>query len=157
MARQPDIRYVQIYNYGSAAPKLEPLQPKKKKTALPKPKVRKKKQRVIHVDPLSLCALAAAGLLLVTMVIGMIHFGIEDSRGEELQTYVERLQEENTQLRKEYESNYDPQQVYQQAKDQGMIPVSQAERVRLELVMPQQPSEPGIWEQIQVFFTELFA
>lgn len=158
MARQPDIRYVQIYNPGSTARKLELLPPqKKKKAVLPKPKVRKEKQRVIYVDPLAFCAMAAAGLLLIAMVVGMIRLGTVGSQVRELENYVSGLEQENAQLQEEFHSNYDLQAVDQQAREQGMIPAEEAERVPLELTIPQAPEEPGFWDGVGTFFSELFA
>lgn len=158
MARQPDIRYVQIYNHGSTARKLEaaPWQ-KSKMAALPKPKVRKEKQAVLYVDPLALCAMAAAGLLLIAMVAGMIWLGIASSRTQELETYVSNLQEENVALREEFETHYDMQSVERQALEQGMTPASEAEHVPLELTIPQPEAEPSFFEQVKIFFSELFA
>lgn len=158
MARQPDIHYVPIYTYGTAARKLEPQpKPKRKKAVLPKVRVHREKHNVVYVDPVAICAMAAAGLLLISMVAGMIRLGMTDSQNQELEEYVAQLQEENAHLDKTFQSYYDPQQVEQQAKEQGMISVSEAEHVQLELILPQQPSEPGFWEQVKTFFGELFA
>jgi cell division protein FtsL len=158
MARQPDIRYVQMYTYGSAAKKLEtPLSKKKKQAVLPKPKTHKEQHRVLHLDPLSWCALGAAGLMLICLVVGMIHLGQTQRQQQALDHYVSRLQDENTRLEKEFHEYYDPQQVQQQADAQGMIPDTEAQRIQLELKVPEKVEEPGVWERIKAFFTELFA
>ena len=114
MARQPDIHYVQIYNPGSTARKLELMpRPKKKKVPLPKPKVQKQRQRILHVDPLAICATAAAGLLLVAMVVGMLRLGTSAGEARALQATVTALQQENEALRQSMEQNYDPEEVAQ--------------------------------------------
>lgn len=158
MARQPDIRYVQIYNPGSTARKLEvlPRQPKRN-AELPKPKKEKRSVRVIYVDPLALCAMAAAGALLIAMVVGMIRLGTAQSRTQELEQYASVLQQENAALREEFQSAYDPETVQEHAKLSGLIPAEEAERVSLELTIPQPPEEPGFFEKIGLFFSELFA
>lgn len=158
MARQPDIHYVQIYNPGSTARKLELMpRPKKKKVPLPKPKVQKQRQRILHVDPLAICATAAAGLLLVAMVVGMLRLGTSAGEARALQATVTALQQENEALRQSMEQNYDPEEVAQKAQESGMIPVEEARHVQLELTIPEQPSEEGFWSQLGLFFSELFA
>jgi hypothetical protein len=158
MARQPDIRYVQIYNPGSTAKKLEVLPRQQKKNAAPpKPKAEERSIRVIHVDPMALCAMAAAGVLLIAMVVGMIRLGTAESRTQELEQYASVLQQENVALREAFQGAYDPETVQNQAKLSGMIPAEEAERVSLELTIPQQAEEPGFFEKIGLFFSELFA
>lgn len=158
MARQPDIRYVQFYTQGTAAKKLEfPLRRTGKKAVLPKPKPRREVRRVIYVDPLALCAIVAAGILLLSMVAGMIHLGMADRENRELEAYVSQLHEEHTRLEQEFFQEYDPQQVHQRAEALGMISFSEAEHIQLELTPPEQTAEPGVWEQIKTFFQELFA
>ena len=158
MARQPDVRYVQIYNPGSTARKLELLTPqKKKKAVLPKPKIRKEKQRVIYFDPLALCAMAAAGLLLVAMVVGMIQLGTASSQTRELEAQVYQLQQENAALQEEFYGNYDLQAVQQQAREWGMVSSEEVQHVPLNLTIPEVPEEPGFLERVGVFFSELFA
>ncbi len=155
MARQPDIQYVSIYTHGSAARKLE-IQPKKK-VALPKPKVRRDKRTVLYVDPLSVCAVFAAGLLLIAMAVGMIRLGVASSQAQKAQEYVAQLEAENAQLRDIYLAGYDAQEVRRQAEEMGMIPIEDAPHVTIDVQIPQPEAEPTIWENIGLFFSELFA
>ena len=157
MARQPDIRYVQFYTYGSAAQKLEPVPKQKKKVQLPKPKAQKEQQRVVYVDPLALCAMAAAVVLLIAMVVGMIRLGANSIRSNELQTQVTQLQQENASLKKTFLENYDAESVEEFARINGMISAAEAEHVPLEYTIPQAEQEPGFWENVGFFFSELFA
>ena len=156
MARQPDIRYVQFYTYGSAAKKLEPVT-KKKKVRLPKPKAQKVQQKIIYVDPLALCAMAAAVVMLLAMVVGMIRLGADSMRSSELQTQVTQLQQENAALKKTFLEHYDTAGVEEFARINGMISAAEAEHIDLEYTIPQAEQEPGFWENIGFFFSELFA
>lgn len=158
MARQPDIQYVRIYTDGSAARKLE-LQPEKKKNkvSLPKPKVRRDPRKVVYVDPLSLCAMAAAGLLLVAMAVGMTQLGITNAQVQELEENVSRLESENMQLQEIYESGYDLDEVERQALAMGLIPIEQTKQVVVDVQVPQQEPEPTFWGNVGLFFSELFA
>lgn len=155
MARQPDIQYVRPYVHGSAARKLE--LPRKQKVGLPKPKVRRAKPRVIYLDPLPLCALAAAGLLFVAMAVGMISLGITNARNAELEAKVSQLREYNSQLQQEYAQAYDPAQVEEKALQMGLISREDAKHQHLELTLPQPEREPGLFERVGLFFSELFA
>jgi hypothetical protein len=157
MARQPDVQYVHYYTYGSAARKLE-LQPEKKnKVGLPQPKMRRDKRMVIPVDPIYLCAMFVAAVMLVTMAIGMIQLGITNAETAKMENYVEQLYAENTQLRKEYEASYDLEAVKQQAQNMGLVPVDQVEHISIDVQIPQPEAEPGFWESFAAFWAELFA
>lgn len=156
MAKKPDARYVQIYNPGSTAKKLD-FPPRKEKFRLPKPKVHKEHRKVIYVDPLALCATAAAGILLIAMVAGMIRLGDTGSRMESLESSVSVLQQENVQLRQEFEGIYDPVAVEYQAREDGMISSEEAQHVSMELTVPQPQKELSFWERTRLFFSELFA
>lgn len=160
MARQPDIQYVRYYTSGSAARKIE-LQPEKKKNnaVVPqqRPRVRREKKTVIHVDPISVLAVLVAGVMLITMVVGMLRLGAVNAEVEAMDDYVAQLQQENTALRQEYEAGYDLKDVEQKALEMGLVPIEQVEHVTIEL--PEMPVEEEltIWEKAAAFFSELFA
>lgn len=160
MARQPDIQYVRYYTSGSAARKIEP-QPKKKKNnvAVPqqRPRVRREKKTVIPVDPLSALAVLVAGVLLVTMVVGMLRLGEVNAQVEAMDGYVDQLQQENAALRQEYEAGYDLQDVEQKALEMGLVPIEQVEHVTIEVTEVPVEEEPSFWEKAVAFFSELFA
>ena len=155
MARQPEIQYVHAYTYGSAARHME--LPTKQKVGLPQPKPRKRKQQVIYVDPLSLCAMAAAGLLLITMAIGMIRLGIVHSQTARMEEQVSQLRSENAMLWETYHDIYDPEEVEEKALQMGLISREDAHHVDMELTLPQPEAEPGFFARVGLFFSELFA
>ena len=158
MARQPEIQYVRFYTDGSAARKIE-LQPEKRKNKTPmprQPRVRREQKMVIHVDPISVCAVLVAGVMLITMLVGMLRLGSINADADALESYVTELEAENTRLRAEYESGYDISDVEQKALEMGLIPVEQAEHVTIEMPETIVEAEPTFWEGVGAFFTELF-
>ena len=158
MARQPDIQYVRFYTDGSAARKID-LQPQKKKNkvSLPQqPRVHKEKRTVIHVDPISVFAVLVAGVMLITMVVGMMQLGGINADAEKMENYVAALQSENTRLRAEYESGYDLRDVEQKALEMGLVPIDQVEHVTIALPETPVEEEPAFWENVGAFFAELF-
>lgn len=157
MARQPDIQYVKYYTAGSAARKIEFKQPVKKNVSLPQPKVRREQKTVIHLDPISLCALVVAAVMLMAMAIGMIQLGSVNAEADKLEGYVADLQSENVRLHKEYESGYDLEAVRQEALAMGMVPMDQVEQITIDVRIAQPEPEPTVWEEFGTFLAGLFA
>jgi cell division protein FtsL len=159
MARQPDIQYVRYYTSGSAARKIEPQPEKKKKNpvAPQRPRVRREKKTVIHLDPISVLAVMVAGIMLITMAVGMLRLGAVNAEVKAMDDYVAQLQQENTALRQEYEAGYDLKDVEQKALEMGLVPIEQVEHVTVELPEISVEEEPTFWEKGAAFFSELFA
>jgi hypothetical protein len=70
---------------------------------------------------------------------------------------VTQLQQENVQLRTEYEAGYDLDEIRQLATAMGMVPAEQAERVQVHVNVPVEEEEPTAWENFCMFLTGLFA
>lgn len=158
MALQPDIQYVRFYTAGSAARKLE-LQPEKKKakiSAPQRPQTRRRKKTLVYIDPISLCAVLVAGVMLIAMAVGMIRLGSINAQTERMNSYVTELRAENTRLRNEYKSGYDLKDVEQKALEMGLVPIDQVEKVVIEVPEIPQESQPGFFEKVGSFFSELF-
>lgn len=158
MARQPDIQYVRFYTDGSAARKIE-LTPRKKKNdiAIPhRPRVRREKKTVIHVDPLCLSAMLVAGVMLIVMLVGMMRLGDVNAKADTMADYVSLLRSDNTALQEEYKSGYDLKDVEQKALEMGLVPIDQVEHVTIELPETPVEEEPTFWENVGAFFAELF-
>ena len=155
MAGKMEIQYVNFYIDGSTARQLEPKQPKKKRARLPRP-VRQRRIR-IYVDPLALCSIAVAVVMLVLMVAGLSQMQASYTREAELEQYVSQLQGENAGLRATYEAGYDLEEVEKLALYMGMVPAQSVEQVPITVTMPETVEEPTLWEKISTFFGELFA
>ena len=120
MARQPDIQYVRFYTAGSAARKLEPSVDPRKQVELPQPKARRQRCRMIRIDPIALCAVAVAAVMLIAMVVGLVELASVSIRADKMESYAVQLQGENAQLRTEYESGYDLEEVEQKLTALGL-------------------------------------
>ncbi len=139
MARQPDIQYVRYYTSGSAARKLEPeRRPSKAAPKAPvqtqdRPRVRRSNRKIIRIDPIALCAMLVAGVMLIAMAIGMIELGSINAEVERMDRYVATLQDQNAQLRAQYEQGYDMTQMAQNAQELGYVPASQVKLIQISV------------------------
>lgn len=158
MAMQPEIQYVRFYTAGSAARKLE-LPPKKEKakiSAPQRPQTRRKQKAVVYIDPISMFAVLVAGVMFIAMAVGMLQLGSINNEAVRMESYVSELRAENIKLRNEYESGYDLKDVEQKALEMGLVPVDQVEKVVIEVPEIAETPEPGFWEKVGAFFSELF-
>lgn len=158
MARQPDIQYIQMYNYGSTARKLDPLpQYRKEKYRLPEQKHQQKQVKQPVLDPLSICAIAVACVMLVAMLIGMFRVSELSGRCQALETYIDVLQEQRADLQKSYENAYDLAQVEQRARQMGLVYGNEVYHVQMGTVDSIPAQEPGFTDRLTALFDELFA
>lgn len=158
MARQPDIQYIQMYNYGSTARKVAPRpQAQKEKYQLPEQQPRKVQTQKKLLDPLSFCAVAVSCVILVALAIGVFRLGELTTRRYELQQHIEVLQRKQAGLYQDYEEICDFQQVEQRARQMGMIGGNEAVHVQMGAVNPEPQQEPGFLDRMEQLFDELFA
>lgn len=155
MARQNQVRYVNFYTAGSAAYKFEPESPQKKKVKLPKP--RRQQKLLIYVDPVAVLGIVMAVVMLVMMLVGVVQFCSLQQKNQAMQTYISTLQAENARLQAEYEAGYDLEEIYEIATARGMIPAEQAQRVSIQVSVPQEVEELSAWENFCMFLAGLFA
>ena len=155
MARKPDIQYVRYYTDGSAARQLEVYSPRKNKTAAPRP--RKQKGYVIYVDPLAVGGILLAAVMLVMMLVSSIRLVVARQELSNAQAYVTTLTQSNEQLRKTYDASYDLEEVEKSALALGMIPISQATTIFVDVEEEEIVEEPTFWERVSMKLAELFA
>ena len=158
MARQPDIQYIQFYNYGSTAPKRAPRNSyRKEKYQLPEHRPMAQKAKHTVLDPLSVCAIVVAGFMLITMLVGMFRVGELTSRRQELEGYISVLQQQNAELELAYEQSYDLTQVEQRARQMGLVSKDEVAHVQMGPVELVQEQTPSFADRFYAFFDELFA
>ena len=155
MARKPDIQYVRYYTDGSAARQLEVYSPRKNKTAAPRP--RKQKGYVIYVDPLAVGGILLAAVMLVMMLVSSIRLVVARQELSDAQAYVTTLTQSNEQLRKTYDASYDLEEVEKSALALGMIPISQATTIYVDVEEDVVVEEPTFWDRMTAKLSELFA
>lgn len=156
MAQKTDVQYIRFYTDGSAARQLEPELPQKKKEAF-RPIRRTRAVPVIHVDVLALTAIAVAAVMFVLMAVGVGQVRQAQAQAARMAARVEELRLENGRLAAEYEAGYDLGEIESQARQLGLIPQSEAERITITVELPQPVRELTLWERVQAFFADLFA
>jgi len=139
MAYKYGIQYVNFYTDGSAARKVEPVHHAPKVT-MPKPK--KRKRKVIYVDPVAILGTMVAVCMLVMMFVGLFQLHQERQQAQIMENYVEHLTEKNQQLQQQYTSGYDLEEVERTALALGMMPQSQVPQTVVHMPAEEIPEEP---------------
>lgn len=156
MAQKHDILYVNFYTDGSSARKLAPAFPVQQPQR--KPKAKKKNKIVVHLDPVAVCSLMVAVVLLVMMAVGVNQFQSARAEEQAMEQYLQQLTEENESLSAKYWDGMDLAEVEKTALALGMVPRQQVQSVSIHLsgTGAQQPQQ-NFWNQILTFLTNLFA
>ena len=155
MARKPDIQYVRFYTDGSAARQLEVQSPRKYKTPARRP--RKQKGYVIYVDPLAVGGILLSLVMLIAMLVCSIQLAVAKQQLSDTKAYVTTLTQSNEHLLRTYEESYDLEEVEKSALALGMIPVSQATTISVEIEKEEVVEEVTFWERMSAKLEELFA
>ena len=157
MAQKPEIQYIgQFYIHGSEAREMaRKNEQKKAKTELPLHRFQR--VRKVYVDPLAICSLMIAAVMIIGMVAGMLSL---QTAWEELDTarmYVSELETRNGVLTAQYRSGYDLETVRSAAIAMGMVPVSEVQTVKLNVTVPEVQPEPTLMDDVLWFLNGLFA
>lgn len=156
MAQKHDILYVNFYTDGSSARKLAPAFPVQQPQR--KPKTKKKSKIVVHLDPVAVCSLMVAVVLMIMMAVGVTQFQNARAEAQAMEQYLQQLTEENESLSAQYWDGIDLAEVEKTALALGMVPRQQVQSVSIHLSESavQQPQQ-NFWNQILTFLTNLFA
>lgn len=154
MARQNEIRYVNLYMAGSAAYQLEPVQPKKK---VKLPKAPKRQKLLIRLDPLTMIGFVVAFVMIIAMTVGVVTLNSAVHEAAVMEEYVTSLEQKSAQLEAQYRESYDLEEVRKYALAMGLVPVEQAERIHIQFEQPPVQEETTAWEDFWVFLVGLFA
>lgn len=155
MARKTEVQYVNFYSAGSVAYKYEPVLERKPKAQLPKP--RRAKRIRVFVDPVVVLGIFMVLVMLVMTVSGVLRLGEIRQRENQMQAYVQQLQQKNEKLEADYQASYDANEIYEIATAMGMIPASEAEHIRLQVNVAEPQPDPSGWENFCSFLAGLFA
>ena len=157
MNQKPKIQYVgQFYIHGSEARQLE-LQEKKKHAKSKLPLERLRKVEVIYLDPVAIFGIVTALVLLAVMTVGVMQIRDDWKDYQTMSNYVSRLNSENAELKADYRSQYDLEDIRVKAEALGMVPKSQLEVRTVYVTIPQPEPERTWLEEIQWFLSGLFA
>ena len=156
MALQADVQYVKYPVNGTAAWKVEGTTQHNNVT--PVYHRRRTERKVIAVDPVALCGIVLAVVMLVAMVTGLVQYRHSMQKTLQMSQYVQMLEQENVQLQQTYQDGYDLEEVMQIAMDAGMVPTENMARVRIVMDEPQ-PDETrmSFWDAVTTFLTGIFA
>lgn len=156
MAPKHDILYVNFYTDGSAAKKIAPAfpasQPRKK------PVAKHKKKPVIYLDPVAVCSLIVAGVLLIMMAVGLTQLQTAQAEAASMESYLDELNAEKARLQDEFDSQVDLKSVEKTALAMGMVPKEQVTTVQIQVdEAPQETPTITIWDRMTAILTNLFA
>ncbi len=154
---QTSIQYISFYTDGSAAKKVEPKPVRKTVAAAPKPVVRQKKRPVIKVDPVAVAGIVFAFIMLITMASSLAEYRSCVEKNAQMSQYILSLQQENAQLQETYENGYDLDQIREIATAIGMVPVDQAQKITVEVHIPEAEQQMSFWQSMAIFLAGLFA
>ena len=157
MNQKPKIQYVgQFYIHGSEARQLE-LQEKKKQAKSKLPLERLRKVEVIYLDPVAIFGIVTALVLLAVMTVGVLQIRSDWQDYQTMSNYVSRLNSENAELKADYRSQYDLEDIRVKAQALGMVPKSQLEVRTVYVTIPKPEPERTRLEEIRWFLSGLFA
>ena len=157
MTEKPDIQYIsRFFVPGSDAPQVAPkYEGRQAKTKLPK--ALPQKQVCIHMDPVAVCSVVVAVVLLVLMVVSVVQFEQACQEFQVMETHLTVLRDENVTLKHDYHTGLDLKFVEEQALALGMVPASEVQTIRVEVVIPPAEPEPTYWDDVVWFLQGLFA
>ncbi len=156
MARKPDIQYIgQFYVHGSAAKELaRQEQSRKAKTTLPEQRV--VQVRKVYVDPVAVCGILVAAVMLVVMVFGAVQIHSAWQDYETVAASLNDLQREHAVLEHGYKGSYDLADIQSKAAAMGMIPASEAETIQIQVHLPEETPELTWWEDLVWLWKGMF-
>ena len=156
MERKPDIQYIgQFYVYGSEAKQLEE-QSEQKKRKIRLPLLKAEKIYRIQVDPVAICAILTAVVMLVVMVLGTLRMHQAWQQFGVVQNYRNQLKQTNIQLTNQYRESIDLESIRQAALAMGMVETDQVETRYITVKIPQREPDPTWWENFRWFWQGLF-
>ena len=157
MSQKPKIQYVgQFYIHGSEARQLE-LQEKKKRAKSKLPLERLRKVEVVYLDPVAIFGIVTALVMLTVMILGVLQIRDDWKDYQTMSNYVSRLNSENAELKADYRSQYDLEDIRVKAEALGMVPKSQLEVRTVYVTIPKPEPERTRLEEIRWFLSGLFA
>ena len=143
MVRNPNIEYIdKFYVHGSEA-KVIAFAPNQPKTTLPKP-VREKKT-CIEVDPLALCGIVVAVVMILVMGIGLMDFKAAVEENKAVAEQLDTIRDEHVMLEYNYHQSYNVEEVEEAVRALGMIRAEKAPVVSITVTVPEQTPKYTRW------------
>ena len=148
MDQKPVIQYVgQFYVYGS---EVQARKKKEHKPVLPKAP-RTGVQHCVYVDPVAVCGIAVAVLMLVVLAVGAFQLRAAMQQYNAQSEQLSAIKRENARLEHLYRTSLDLEAVQAQAEKLGMVPAEELEHRELVVTVGQTPEESTAWENFLWF------
>ena len=148
MDHKPVIQYVgQFYVYGS---EVQARKKKEHKPVLPKAP-RTGVQHCVYVDPVAVCGIAVAVLMLVVLAVGAFQLRAAMQQYNAQSEQLSAIKRENARLEHLYRTSLELEAVQAQAEKLGMVPAEELEHRELVVTVGQTPEEPTAWENFLWF------
>ena len=148
MDQKPVIQYVgQFYVYGS---EVQARKKKEHKPVLPKAP-RTGVQHCVYVDPVAVCGIAVAVLMLVVLAVGAFQLRAAMQQYNAQSEQLSAIKRENARLEHLYRTSLDLEAVQAQAEKLGMVPAEELEHRELVVTVGQTSEEPTAWENFLWF------
>ena len=158
MGKKPDIQYVtQFYIHGSEAPALQPHPQWRRQNRASAPRAVPARKIRIPVDPIAICGIAVAVVMVVLMAVGVMQYMNTCRRYEAMYDQVIDLQNQNITLERDFRSGYDLEDIQEKALSLGMVSIDQAEVITISEYVPVEEPEVTLWDDITWFLKGLFA
>lgn len=156
MAVKTDIEYVHYRMEGNTARKVECYD--EVEDAAPIFTPRAEKTRVIAVEPVAICGILLAVVMLFSMVAGLVQYRACLQRTELLSQYVQQLESKNELLSQEYHEGFDKDEIMDIAMSAGMVPADAVQTVQVSMQQPaQEEIHMSFWQTLTVFLAGIFA
>ena len=156
MTQRMQAQYVQFYIDGSAAMQINPVAPQKAEPVF-QTEQRPKKRIRVFVDPVAIFSVFVALCMIITIFVSMIHLKKAQLEVQQMEQYVVYLQHQNKEIKNEYSSMYDLEDIEKTALALGMVPASEVDHFYIDISEPVTEEAPSIWQSVGTFLTGLFA
>ena len=155
MAQKPEIQYVgQFYVFGSEAPQPKP---RPQKAKVKRPVIHLERLQKIYVDPLAVCGVLAAIVMLSLLIVGAFHLRDTRAAYDQMKAQLTDIKRENAKLNHTYHTSYDLEEIRAQAEKIGMVSGEEAERFTIFFSLPKEEKEPSAWDDFVWLLSGLFS
>ena len=157
MAQKTEIQYVgQFYVYGSEAPQTKP-QAKPKMPKLKRPQLHLERLQRVYIDPVALCGVMAAVVILSFLIAGAYHLRDTRATYDQVKTQLVELKRKNAKLSHEYRTGYDLEEIREQAEKLGMVDAKEADCFTVFFSVPKEEEKNSAWDDFVWLISGLFS
>lgn len=155
MAQKTEIQYVgQFYVFGSEAPQPK-AQPQKSKVK--RPELHLKRLQKVYVDPVALCGVLIAVVMLSFLIAGAYHLRDTRTAYDQMKAQLVDLKRDNLKRNHEYRTSYNLEEIRAQAEKLGMVDAEEAERFTVFFSVPKEEKKNSAWDDFVWLISGMFS